>query len=79
MLFRSPLLDLLKRNELKYRPFCGQIATGEAMAALMGHTESTRQLVATQDATQDATRATQVVQRATTALTHPPRPRKKRR
>ncbi len=74
-----PLLDLLKRNELKYRPFCGQIATGEAMAALMGHTESTRQLVATQDATQDATRATQVVQRATTALTHPPRPRKKRR
>ena len=73
-----PLLDLLKQNEPKYRPFRGQVATGETMAALMGVTEMTRQLIPT-SSDQDATRATQVVQRATTALTHPPRPRKKRR
>jgi len=73
-----PLLDLLKQTEPKYRPFRGQIATGEAMAALMGHTETTRQLAPT-SSDQDTTRATNVVQRATTVLTHPPRPRKKRR
>jgi len=79
-----PLLDLLKRNELKYKPFRGQIATGAAMSELMGHGASERIVVnnASKSQTSVFTNeeiSAQATQRATNALNHPPRPRKKRR
>ena len=79
-----PLLDLLKRNELKYKPFRGQIATGTAMSELMGHGASERIVVnnASKSQTSVFTNeeiSAQATQRATNALNHPPRPRKKRR
>jgi preprotein translocase subunit SecF len=85
-----PLLDVLKQNEPKYRPFKGQIAVGAAMAELMGHGDLSRLAVAkssksSSSATTDSPEITneeliaQAALRATSVLTHPPRPRKKRR
>ena len=85
-----PLLDVLKQNEPKYRPFKGQIAIGAAMAVLMGHGDMSRLAVAkssksSSSATTDSPAITneeliaQAALRATSVLTHPPRPRKKRR
>ena len=85
-----PLLDVLKQNEPKYRPFKGQIAVGAAMAELMGHGDMSRLAVAkssksSSSATTDSPAITneeliaQAALRATSVLTHPPRPRKKRR
>ena len=79
-----PLLDLFKQNEPKYLPFKGQIAVGAAMSKLMGHGNVSRVLV-TNSSKLNASSVTdeeliaQTTQRATTVLTHPPRPRKKRR
>ena len=79
-----PLLDLFKQNEPKYQPFKGQIAVGVAMSKLMGHGDVSRVLV-TNSSKLNASSVTdeeliaQTTQRATTVLTHPPRPRKKRR
>lgn len=82
-----PLLDLLKRNEQKYRPFKGQIAVGAAMAELMGHEDIYRATLkkASGAAPSGSPLITneeliaQAAQRTTNVLTHPPRPRKKRR
>ena len=79
-----PLLDLLKRNEVKYKPFRGQLATGAAMVELMGLsaiTKQTRGTVTSGDESDQSVQDTvsKVAQRATSVLTHPPRPRKKRR
>ena len=85
-----PLLDVLKQNEPKYRPFKGQIAVGAAMAELMGNGDMSRLAVAkssksSSSATTDSPAITneeliaQAALRATSVLTHPPRPRKKRR
>ena len=79
-----PLLDLLKRGELKYKPFRGQIATGQAMAELMGIGENTTRAVVASGAGDQVADASRVAisnaeKRVTSALTHPPRPRKKRR
>ena len=79
-----PLLDLFKQNEPKYLPFKGQIAVGAAMSKLMGHGNVSR-VVVTNSSKLNASSVTdeeliaQTTQRATTVLTHPPRPRKKRR
>ncbi len=79
-----PLLDLFKQNEPKYQPFKGQIAVGVAMSKLMGHGDVSR-VVVTNSSKLNASSVTdeeliaQTTQRATTVLTHPPRPRKKRR
>ena len=79
-----PLLDLFKQNEPKYQPFKGQIAVGVAMSKLMGHGDVSR-VVVTNSLKLNASSVTdeeliaQTTQRATTVLTHPPRPRKKRR
>jgi hypothetical protein len=79
-----PLLDLLKRDEPKYRPFKGQVATGGALSELMGSGEKfklaadssgTSELAS--ESNQSATSNTE--RRVTAVLTHPPRPRKKRR
>lgn len=79
-----PLLDLLKRNEVRYRPFKSQIATGDALSELMGineHVNRTSEDVTSGEklvkASEEA--VNKVAERATTVLTHPPRPRKKRR
>jgi preprotein translocase subunit SecF len=85
-----PLLDVLKQNEPKYKPFKGQIAIGAAMSELMGHGDIAR-LAVTKSSRSSSSAATetssvtneeliaQAEQRATSVLTHPPRPRKKRR
>lgn len=79
-----PLLDVLKQNEPKYQPFKGQIAVGEAMSTLMGHGDASRVLVTNASKVNSPTLTNeeliaQAAQRAATVLTHPPRPRKKRR
>ncbi len=79
-----PLLDLFKQNEPKYQPFKGQIAVGVAMSKLMGHGDVSRVLVTNSSklnssSVTDEELIAQTTQRATTVLTHPPRPRKKRR
>ena len=85
-----PLLDIFKQNEPKYKPFKGQIAVGVAMSELMGHgdiarlavTKSSRSSSSTATETSSVTNEeliAQAEQRATSVLTHPPRPRKKRR
>jgi preprotein translocase subunit SecF len=85
-----PLLDVFKQGEPKYRPFKGQIAVGAAMAELMGHGDISRLAVAkssksSSSATTDSPTVTnqeliaEAALRATSVLTHPPRPRKKRR
>ena len=85
-----PLLDIFKQNEPKYKPFKGQIAVGAAMSELMGHgdiarlavTKSSRSSSSTATETSSVTNEeliAQAEQRATSVLTHPPRPRKKRR
>ncbi|MDA0286183.1 MAG: protein translocase subunit SecF [Actinobacteria bacterium] len=79
-----PLLDLLKRNEVKYKPFKGQLATGAAMAELMGSgaiiKRASGAVTSGDESVQSAQdTASEVAQRATSVLTHPPRPRKKRR
>ncbi len=85
-----PLLDIFKQNEPKYKPLKGQIAVGAAMSELMGHgdiarlavTKSSRSSSAAATETSSVTNEeliAQAEQRATSVLTHPPRPRKKRR
>lgn len=79
-----PLLDLLKRDEPKYKPFRGQIATGRAMAELMGLGEDTGRNHVDSGSDDPGSVASQVTassteKRVTSVLTHPPRPRKKRR
>ncbi len=79
-----PMLDLLKRNEVKYKPFRGQLATGAAMAELMGLGAIIKRAsgaVTSGDESDQSAKDTvsEVAQRATSVLTHPPRPRKKRR
>ena len=85
-----PLLDVLKQNEPKYKPLKGRIAVGAAMSELMGHGDIKRLAVTkSSKSSSSATTETSLVtneeliaqaeQRATSVLTHPPRPRKKRR
>lgn len=79
-----PLLDLLKRNEPKYKPFRANIATGQAMAELMGLTENANRIAVASGTSDSAVKSAQAASssaeiRATSVLTHPPRPRKKRR
>jgi preprotein translocase subunit SecF len=79
-----PLLDLLKNNELKYRPFRGQIATGSALSDLMGSGANAKTIAASSVTRDVATGVSQTSPsgnetRVTAVLTHPPRPRKKRR
>ncbi len=85
-----PLLDIFKQNEPKYKPLKGQIAVGAAMSELMGHGDIARLAVtkSSRSSSSNATEASSVTneeliaqaeQRATSVLTHPPRPRKKRR
>ena len=85
-----PLLDIFKQNEPKYKPLKGQIAVGAAMSELMGHGDIARLAVtkSSRSSSSNANEASSVTneeliaqaeQRATSVLTHPPRPRKKRR
>ncbi len=79
-----PLLDLLKRDELKYKPYRQQIATGRAMSELMGHSEGSNRTSVGFGSREKSSETGQVAtgsveKRVTSVLTHPPRPRKKRR
>jgi preprotein translocase subunit SecF len=83
----SPLLAILKEREPKYRSLRGDHATGEAMRQLALHgagalrREQVRpSIVASGVAhTVDGEASTPGTAEATVLLTHPPRPRKKRR
>ena len=79
-----PLLDLLKRDEPKYRPFRVQVATGGALSELMGSGEKLKMTADTSGTSDLASESKQSAtsnseKRVTAVLTHPPRPRKKRR
>ena len=79
-----PLLDLLKRDETRYRPYKGQIATGSALSVLMGSGENSKMAAVSSGTSDLATNASQSAtsnteKRVSAVLTHPPRPRKKRR
>lgn len=79
-----PLLDLLKRGEQKYKPYRGQIATGRAMSELMGDSDVLGRTAVASDTDNVKPETSQVSagnarSRVTSVLTHPPRPRKKRR
>lgn len=79
-----PLLDLLKRDETRYRHYKGQIATGSALSVLMGSGENSKMAAVSSGTSDLATNASQSAtsnteKRVSAVLTHPPRPRKKRR
>lgn len=69
----APVLAVLKEREPRYAPMRGQLRLGEEMAKLAGSTQDERVPVRRPGAQASPTIA------ATTALTHPPRPRKKKR
>jgi preprotein translocase subunit SecF len=75
----TPILAVLKEREEKYRTKAGQLSLGEDMLKLFG-VQRTEPGV-TRDAESGAVRATPRSDATTIAstLTHPPRPRKKRR
>ena len=75
----TPLYAVFKNREPKYAPFAGQIAKGAEMAALFEHS-TTR--AAHKAAAQEATggrEASVLHNTSSNVLTHPPRPRKRRR
>jgi preprotein translocase subunit SecF len=69
----SPLLAILKEREARYVPMRGQLRLGAEMAELAGSTQTMRGPTRRTEATPP------VRQSAASALTHPPRPRKKKR
>lgn len=75
----TPLYAVFKNREPKYSPFADQIAKGAEMAALFEHnTTRAAQKAATNDA--EGARAASVLRNTSSnVLTHPPRPRKRRR
>jgi preprotein translocase subunit SecF len=75
----TPLYAQFKNREPKYASVAGQVAKGAEMAALFEHsTTRAAQKAAAGEA--DVTRESQVRKNtASNVLTHPPRPRKRRR
>ena len=69
----APMLAVLKEREPRYAPMRGQLRLGEDMAKLAGSVQDERVPVR-RVGVQSTTNVS-----ATTALTHPPRPRKKKR
>lgn len=69
----SPLLALFKEREPRYASMRGQLRLGADMAALVGSTQNER------SAPRRGGAMTDPVRPAPTGLTHPPRPRKKKR
>ena len=75
----TPLYAVMKNREQKYAAVADQVAKGAEMAALFEHstTRAAQKAVAGEAAT---TRESQVLKNtASNVLTHPPRPRKRRR
>lgn len=69
----APMLAVLKEREARYAPMRGQLHLGAEMAALAGSTQNERSVPRRGGASADSVRS------APTGLTHPPRPRKKKR
>jgi preprotein translocase subunit SecF len=69
----APMLAVLKEREARYAPMRGQLHLGAEMAALAGLTQNERSVPRRGGTTTDPVRP------APTGLTHPPRPRKKKR
>ncbi|MFM1837961.1 MAG: protein translocase subunit SecF [Ilumatobacteraceae bacterium] len=74
----TPLLAVLKNREPKYSSVAGVVAQGAAMAALFEHT--TTRAAQKAAAESQVTRESSVLKNTSSnVLTHPPRPRKRRR
>ncbi|MFZ9731272.1 MAG: hypothetical protein ACO3CX_06535, partial [Ilumatobacteraceae bacterium] len=75
----TPLYAVMKNREPKYASVVNQVAKGAEMAALFEHS-TTRAAQKAAAGETGATRESQVLRNtASNVLTHPPRPRKRRR
>lgn len=75
----TPLLAVLKQREPKYRPLIGQLSLGTDMLRMAGIVSMvTSSNVAKPTTDSPAIRVTRDASTVASALTHPPRPRKKR-
>jgi preprotein translocase subunit SecF len=72
----APLLAVLKDREPRYAPLRGKLHLGEEMAKLSGSVQSER---TTARRSSPNPQRESVSNNAATALSHPPRPRKKKR
>jgi preprotein translocase subunit SecF len=68
----APILAMLKEHEARYAPMHGKLHLGEEMAKLSGSTQADKVPIRRPTAS-----AVQPI--AASGLTHPPRPRKKKR
>ena len=76
----SPLLSLIKEREASYRNFRGEHAVGAELAHMvLSGTATGAKSVRRQASATDGTQASNFAPTSTALLTHPPRPRKKRR
>jgi preprotein translocase subunit SecF len=78
--FATPLLSYMKEREPRYAAVANQVATGAEMGALLEHgsPRTARRLAAGDGSTATSSHGS-TAPAATRALTHPPRPRKRRR
>ena len=76
----SPLLSLIKEREVSFRNFRGSHAVGAELAHMvLSGTSTGAKSVRRQSSTTDGTQNNILTPTSEALLTHPPRPRKKRR
>jgi preprotein translocase subunit SecF len=77
----SPLLAIFKQRETRYKNLIGDHATGAELAHMVisGGTTGAKSIRRQTNDSDDSAHTSQVSPSSTTLLTHPPRPRKKRR
>jgi preprotein translocase subunit SecF len=77
----SPLLSIFKQRESRYKNLKGVHATGAELAHMVisGGATGAKSIRRQSSDSDDAVQTSQVSPSSTTLLTHPPRPRKKRR
>lgn len=74
----TPLLAVLKQREAKYRPLIGQLSLGVDMLKVAGVVPTLSPAVATVSPSSQTAESGREQITVASALTHPPRPRKKR-
>ena len=75
----TPILAVLKEREAKYQPRAGQLSLGADMLKLFGVQRSEVESARPREASAPRTSSVGETTSVASALTHPPRPRKKRR
>jgi preprotein translocase subunit SecF len=75
----TPLYAVFKNREPKYAPFANNIAKGAEMAALFEHSTARAAQKAAANETSISREASVLRNTSSNVLTHPPRPRKRRR